>query len=250
MSRCLLLVRRSTLWRTSPPLLARTNSLHLDQDHRTVSTRTTARRRRARLARRRLPDYPAGSLISRLLPTSTTAAASSESGSHESSRGPRSVTIHPSRIHRSVHALPVAAACSDAVTPLLRQHREQAALADRPRQAGLRRSSSVSCPLNSNPLCLAAPSWVHRGTETLVGPRPASMLLSQLSKVPRASVQLCSLAATGPCCRPPHLDLLQGPWPHRLCSPTTSSPGGDLGLAIPPVLMQPVRGSLHVKPVD
>ena len=63
-------------------------------------------------------------------------------------------------------------------------------------------------------------------------------------------MKLCSLAATGPCCRPLHSDLLQGPWPHRLCSLTTSRPGGDLGLAVTPVLMQPVRYSLHVKTSD
>ena len=163
----------------------------------------------------KLPDYPAGSLISRLLPTSTTAAVPSESGSYESSRGPRSVTIHLSRIHRSVHALPVAAACSDAVTPLLRQHREQAALADRPRQAGLRRSFSVSCPLHSNPLCLAAPSWVHRGTETWSAPVCIDASLSAVKSAEGISAALLS------CCDRPLLSTAAlGPAAGPMAPPT------------------------------
>ena len=39
-------------------------------------------------AKKKLQDYPAGSLISRLLPTSTGTTASSESGSYESVGAP------------------------------------------------------------------------------------------------------------------------------------------------------------------
>ena len=108
----------------------------------------------------KLPDYPAGSLISRLLPTSTATAASSESGSYESSRSLRSVVNHPPQTSRSMHALTVAAACYDAVAPPLRQHREPAEYAGGPRQTGLRRPFPVRCPLDSSLLCLEAPSWV------------------------------------------------------------------------------------------
>ena len=135
---------------------------------------------------KKIPDYPAGSLISRLLPTSTATAASSESGSYESSRGPRSVATHPSLMCRSIHALIIAAACSDAVPPPLRQHREQAEYADRPWQTGLRRSLSVCHPLDSSLLYIAAPSWVIKGTETWLALVCTDVSLSAVKSVKSA----------------------------------------------------------------
>ena len=65
----------------------------------------------------KLPDYPAGSLISRLLPTSTATAASSETGSYESSRSLRSAIPLSPQARSAMHELTIAAACYTAVAP-------------------------------------------------------------------------------------------------------------------------------------
>ena len=61
-------------------------------------------------------DYPAGSLISRLLPTSAAAAASSETGSYESSRSLGIVTS-PLQASRCMHELLAAANCRAVAAP-------------------------------------------------------------------------------------------------------------------------------------
>ena len=115
---------------------------------------------------KKLPDYPAGSLISRLLPTSTATAASSESGSYESSRGLRSVVTFLPQPSRYVHALAVAAVSQETATPSPRQHREPAANAGGPRQDDLKSPLPVCCPLDNSSLCLAEPAWAHEGART------------------------------------------------------------------------------------
>ncbi|CAE7407634.1 unnamed protein product, partial [Symbiodinium microadriaticum] len=115
--------------------------------------------------KKKLQDYPAGSLISRLLPTSPATTASSESGSYESSWGPSSAATRPPLICGPMHALIIDAACPDTVPQLLRQHRDQAEYADRPWQAGLRHPFSACHLLSCSLPYTDAPSWVLQGTE-------------------------------------------------------------------------------------